>query len=385
MFDRIVSFVRELYPDQDIIPLHEPRFGDHERQYVLETIDSTFVSSVGAYVPKFEAALASRLNVHPEQVVAVVNGTCALQVALRMAGVERGDLVVTQSLTFVATCNAIRHQGAEPVFVDVDKSTLGMSPESLAEFLARECEFKAGACIHKVSGRRVRACVPMHTFGHPVRLKEIADLCAANGLALVEDSAESLGSSYKGQETGTFGDYAILSFNGNKIVTTGGGGAVVCKSRELGRRAKHLTTTAKIPHSWAFQHDDVGYNFRMPNLNAALGVAQMERLDTFLAQKREVALKYAGFFEGMDGVRFVKEPSDCKSNFWLNAIEMESKEKRDQLLQFAHEKGVHCRPAWEPMHRLSIYKNSFSTILPNTEDLADRLVNLPSSAKRIKE
>lgn len=384
MFERIVSFVRELYPGEAVIPLHQPRFGENERKYVLDTIDSTFVSSVGAYVPKFETALAERLGVHPEQVVAVVNGTCALQVALRMAGVGRGDLVVTQSLTFVATCNAIRHQGAEPAFVDVERQTLGLSPGSLEHFFSERCEMRSGQLFHRKTGNAVLACVPMHTFGHPVRISEIASLCSHYGVALVEDAAESLGSAHRGRETGTFGDYGVLSFNGNKIVTTGGGGAVICKTREMGLKVKHLTTTAKLPHPWAFEHDEVGYNFRMPNLNAALGVAQMESLGSFLEQKRDVARRYAGFFEGLGGVRFIGEPGDSRSNFWLNAIEMTSKDERDKLLQFAHQRGVHCRPAWEPMHRLKLYRDCDRTELPNTEFLADRLVNLPSSARGLE-
>lgn len=384
MFERIVEFVQSRFPGQRQIVLHEPRFDDAEKRYVTDTISSTFVSSVGAYVGKFEEGLARVLEVPPEHVVAVVNGTNALQVALRLAGVERGDLVLTQSLTFIATCNAVKYLDADPAFIDVDEETMGMSASRLQEFLKTEClRQTTGQVIHRASGKRVAAVVPMHTFGHPTKMDEIAAICQSYGIQLVEDAAESLGTTFKSKPMGTFGDLGVFSFNGNKIITTGGGGAIYAKSIETARRAKHLTTTAKVPHPWAFVHDEVGYNFRMPNLNAALGCAQLEKLGKFLEQKRALALAYSGFFEGMDGVKFVTEPAGAKSNYWLNTILFDSEVERDEFLKFAHSKNVQCRPVWEPMHRLKLYRDCIRQDLTVTESLAARAVNLPSSANEV--
>ena len=376
MFDALIRFVREQYRTDEFIPLHAPVFPGREREYVVQTIDSTFVSSVGAFVDRFERDMAAYTG--SQRAVATVNGTAALHAALLLAGVKPGELVVTQSLTFVATCNAIAYCHAEPVFVDVDRHTLGLSPGALDAWLDASARLdEEGVCRLKQDGRVVRACLPMHTFGHPVDLDRLVDVCRRWNLALVEDAAESLGSLYHGKHTGTFGLLGTLSFNGNKILTTGGGGMILA-DEALGARAKHLTTTAKKPHPYEFVHDEVGYNYRLPNLNAALGCAQLEHLDRFVESKRALAERYEAHLAG-SGLEFVREPSECRSNYWLNAVVCESREQRDALLKATNDKGVMTRPIWQLMTHLPIYQNCLRGDLATAEWLEARVVNLPSS------
>ena len=376
MFDRLVSFVREQYATTEFIPLHAPVFRGRERELVLDTLESTFVSSVGAFVDRFERDTAAFCA--SPRAVAVMNGTAALHISLVLAGVERDDLVVTQSLTFVATCNAIAYCGAQPLFIDVDRSTLGLSPTALDAWLQEHALIDdAGDCRTRDGHRRIRACVPMHTFGHPVDLDALVDVCTRWRLVLIEDAAESLGSYYKGRHTGTFGRIGVLSFNGNKIMTTGGGGMVLV-DEELGKRAKHLTTTAKIPHPYEFFHDEVGYNYRMPNLNAALGCAQLEQLPAFLESKRALAQRYIQFFEGTN-LQPILEPEHCRSNYWLNGVICEDPAQRDALLKATNEAGVMTRPIWALMTRLPAHANALAGPLDNAQWLEARVVNLPSS------
>ena len=376
MFDALIRFIREQYRTDEFIPLHAPVFPGREREYVVQTIESTFVSSVGTFVDRFERDMAAYTGA--QRAVATVNGTAALHAALLLAGVKPGELVVTQSLTFVATCNAIAYCHAEPVFVDVDRDTLGLSPSALEAWLDASARLDAdGMCRLKQDGRLVRACLPMHTFGHPVHLDRLVDVCRRWNLALVEDAAESLGSLYHGKHTGTFGLLGTLSFNGNKILTTGGGGMILA-DEALGARAKHLTTTAKKPHPYEFVHDEVGYNYRLPNLNAALGCAQLEHLDRFVESKRALAERYEAHLAG-SGLEFVREPSECRSNYWLNAVVCESREQRDALLKATNDKGVMTRPIWQLMTHLPIYQNCLRGDLATAEWLEARVVNLPSS------
>lgn len=376
MFDSLIRFVREQYQTDEFIPLHAPVFKGRECNYVIETIDSTFVSSVGAFVDNFERDMA--IYTSSPRAVATVNGTSALHIALRLAGVQPGELVITQPLTFVATCNAIAYCSAEPVFIDVDRHTLGLSPAALQSWLSEHAHMgNDGLCRTHVDGKIIRACVPMHTFGHPADIDGLLSICASWNLCVVEDAAESLGSFYKGQHTGTFGQLGVLSFNGNKIITTGGGGMILA-SEQLGLRAKHLTTTAKKPHPYEYVHDEVGYNYRLPNLNAALGCAQLEQLEGFIANKRELAARYAAHLNGSD-LRFVTEPEDCRSNCWLNAVVCESREHRDALLKNSNENGVMTRPIWALMNHLTMYANCRRGELTNAEWLEARIVNLPSS------
>jgi len=376
MFDSLVRFVREQYGTQDFIPLHAPVFAGNEQKYVADTIASTFVSSVGSFVDRFEQDMQAYTG--SERAVATVNGTAALHIALLLAGVRPGELVITQSLTFVATCNAIAYCGAHPVFVDVDRETLGLSPVALDTWLEQEAVVDAdGTCRLRRDGRVLRACLPMHTFGHPVALDELMTVCSKWGLTLVEDAAESLGSTYKGRHTGTFGLVGTLSFNGNKVITTGGGGMLLTNA-ELGSRAKHLTTTAKQPHAFEYVHDEIGFNYRLPNLNAALGCAQLEQLDLFLAAKRQLALDYQRELSGSD-LQFVAEPEGCRSNYWLNAVICQDREHRDAMLAATNGAGVMTRPIWALMNRLPAFKNSIRGDLSNAEWLEARVVNLPSS------
>jgi len=376
MFDSLVRFIRDQYATDDFIPLHAPVFKGREREFVLETIDSTFVSSVGAFVDRFEREIAEYVG--SPRAVATVNGTAALHIALLLAGVRPGDLVVTQSLTFVATCNAIAYCAAEPAFVDVDRQTLGMSPYALECWLDAAARLdNDGVCRLRADGRVVRACLPMHTFGHPADIDGLLDICNRWNLMLVEDAAESLGSLYHGRHTGTFGALGTLSFNGNKVLTTGGGGMVLA-GEGLGARAKHLTTTAKKPHAYEFVHDEVGYNYRLPNINAALGCAQLEQLDRFVDAKRQLASRYADHFASGD-LQFVREPVGCRSNYWLNAVLCESRGQRDALLEATNDAGVMTRPVWQPMTRLPMYGHCPRGELTNADWLESRLVNLPSS------
>jgi aminotransferase in exopolysaccharide biosynthesis len=372
----IVEFVRDTYQTQDFIPLHAPAFNGNEKQYVLETIESTFVSSVGKFVDDFERHIEAYTGT--AKAVATVNGTAALHAALYMAGVRPGDLVITQALTFVATCNALYHMGAEPVFVDVSSVSLGLCPKALAAYLDEFAELTEQGCVHKQTRQAIRAVVPMHTFGHPVELDELIAVCQKWQIALVEDAAESLGSFYKGRHTGTLGDFGAVSFNGNKIITTGGGGMVLCKDAKSGAHTKHVTTTAKVPHPFEFYHDEPGFNYRMPNLNAALGCAQMEVLDSYLAQKRVLADKYQALFAGSE-YQFVTEPEYAQSNYWLNAIICPDAAARDALLKQTNDAGVMTRPIWQLMHRLPMFANAKRGDLTQSEYIEARLVNLPSS------
>ena len=376
MFREYVDFAQNLYGTRDFIPLHAPSLDGNEKKYLLDCIDSTYVSSVGAYVDRFEADIREYTN--SGYAIATVNGTAALHVGLLLAGVEKGDEVLTQSLSFVATCNAIRYCGADPVFIDVDKETAGLSPSALAEFLDSYTEVRDDRLWNKITGKRIAACVPMHTFGHPVDMDTITELCDKYFLPVIEDAAESLGSSWNQQHTGTWGRLGVFSFNGNKIITTGGGGMILTDDEELALRAKHLTTTAKINHSWRYEHDEVGFNYRLPNLNAALGVAQLERQSSLVEQKRAVAARYHKW-SAEQGVDIISEPEGGYSNYWLNALVMTDKSERDDFLEFTNNHGVMTRPVWEPMHRAHMYTECFRGSLKNTEWLADRIVNIPSS------
>lgn len=377
----IVEFVRDTYKTDEFIPLHAPTFDGNEKAYVMETIESTFVSSVGKFVDDFERKIEAYTGT--TKAVATVNGTAALHTALYMADVQRGDLVITQALTFVATCNALYHMGAEPIFVDVSPVSLGLCPKAVDAFLEENAEVTDVGCIHKKTGRRIKAVVPMHTFGHPVELDELVAVCLKWNITLVEDAAESLGSFYKGKHTGTIGDFGAVSFNGNKIITTGGGGMVLCKTQELGARTKHVTTTAKVPHPYEFFHDEPGFNYRMPNLNAALGCAQMEVIEQYLKQKRLLAEGYKNFFKGTD-FNFVTEPEYAKSNYWLNAIVCPDKESREEVLACTNGSGVMTRPIWQLMHRLPMFENAIRGDLTYSEFIEAHLINLPSTPVEIK-
>lgn len=371
----LVQLVRSIH-GAGFIPLHRPVFEGYERQYLVDCIDSNFVSSVGAKVAEFEQQIAAFTGAR--YAVATVNGTAALHVALQLAGVRRGDEVLSQALTFIATCNALSYTGVEPVFIDVDHDTLGLSPEALRRWLYANAELRNGQAYNRTTGRRIAACVPMHTFGFPLRIAEVVALCDEYGIPVVEDAAESLGSYVGSKHTGTFGKLATLSFNGNKVITTGGGGMIITNDEALARRAKHLTTTAKVPHPYEFVHDEVGYNYRLPNLNAALGCAQMERLPEMLAIKAGVARRYAEFFDG-SGVRFVQPIEAATANWWLNAIVLEDEAARDALLEFTNAQGVMTRPIWRLMSRLEMFKHCQHDGLENSHWLEARVVNLPSS------
>ncbi|MCG6363474.1 LegC family aminotransferase [Vibrio fluvialis] len=372
----IVEFVRDTYKTNEFIPLHAPKFDGNEKAYIMETIDSTFVSSVGKFVDQFEQKI--ELYTGTAKAVATVNGTAALHAALHMAGVQSGDLVITQALTFVATCNALYHMGAEPIFVDVSPVSLGLCPKAVDEFLNEYAEVTETGCIHKATGKRIKAVVPMHTFGHPVELDELVAICLKWNITLVEDAAESLGSFYKGKHTGTIGDFGAVSFNGNKIITTGGGGMVLCKTQQQGARTKHVTTTAKVPHPYEFVHDEPGFNYRMPNLNAALGCAQMEVLELYVRQKRLLAACYQSFFDASE-FTFVTQPDYAQSNYWLNAIICPDKQSREQVITQTNASGVMTRPVWQLMNRLPMFKDCITADLSTSEWLDARLVNLPSS------
>ncbi|CAK2204512.1 Aminotransferase in exopolysaccharide biosynthesis [Vibrio crassostreae] len=372
----IVEFVRDTYKTDEFIPLHAPTFNGNEKAYVMETIESTFVSSVGKFVDDFERKIEAYTGA--AKAVATVNGTAALHAALYMADVQRGDLVITQALTFVATCNALYHMGAEPIFVDVSPVSLGLCPKAVDAFLSEHAEVTKTGCIHKNTGKRIKAVVPMHTFGHPVELDELVAVCLKWNLVLVEDAAESLGSFYKGKHTGTIGDVSAVSFNGNKIITTGGGGMVLCKTQELGARTKHVTTTAKVPHPYEFFHDEPGFNYRMPNLNAALGCAQMEVIELYLKQKRQLAKCYEDLFTGTD-FQFVTEPDYAESNYWLNAIICPDKKSREEILAGTNSAGVMTRPIWQLMHRLPMFENAMRGDLTYSEFVESHIINLPSS------
>lgn len=379
MYSDFIEFVRQVFhqPEGNIF-LHEPCFIGNEKKYLNECIDSTFVSSVGKFVDRFEEMVAEYTGAW--KAVVCVNGTNALHMAMLLAGVEAGDEVLTQPLTFIATANAIRYIGAKPVFLDVDRDTMGLSPLKMEEWLKENAEVQSGECINKYTGRRIKACVPMHTFGHPVHLDELVELCEKYHIRLVEDAAESLGSFYKGRHTGTFGKVGVISFNGNKTITTGGGGMLLFMDEELGKYAKHLTTQAKVPHRWEFVHDHVGYNYRMPNINAALGCAQMEHLQEFVDNKRELAFQYADFFSNT-GIAFFTEPENCRSNYWLNVILLQDKTHRDLFLEETNGQGIMTRPVWQLMNRLPMFRDCLCGDLSNAEWLEERVVNIPSSVR----
>ncbi|WP_421945852.1 LegC family aminotransferase [Pedobacter sp.] len=374
-FQRVVDFVKEQYPNKDFVSLHEPVFIGNERKYVLDAIDSTFVSSVGAYVNRFEEMMCEITGA--KYAVAIVNGTNALHLGLLLADVEKDDEVLSQALTFIATANAISYIGATPVFIDVDKESLGMSPEALSNFLSANAELRIDGSYNKATGKRIAACVPMHTFGLPCKIDEIATICKQWKINLVEDAAESLGSYYKGKHTGVFGKVGIFSFNGNKTVTCGGGGALITDDEALAKRAKHLTTQAKVPHKWEFVHDEIGYNYRMPNLNAALACAQLEQLAMFIENKRMLAAKYCELFRELS-ILFINEPINAMANYWLNAILLKDRVERDEFLTYCNDSGVMTRPVWELMNRLPMFRHCQTDSLENSIWIADRLVNIPS-------
>ena len=370
-----IDLSRSLYGD-DFIPLHRPVFEGNERQYLIDCIDSNFVSSVGSKVTEFEQKIADFTG--SKYAVATVNGTSALHVSLNLAGVKQDDEVITQSLTFIATCNAISYTGAKPVFIDVDKDSMGMSADALKLFLENHTKKINNQVINNKTGKVIKACVPMHTFGFPCRVDEIAEICNAWGITLIEDIAESLGSYVNNTHTGKFGSMATLSFNGNKLITTGGGGMLITDDYDLAKQAKHMTTTSKVPHPYEFVHDQIGYNYRMPNLNAALGCAQMERLEEFLSEKAKVSEKWGIFFKEQ-GIEFVRSEKSSRENNWLNAIILNSKSDRDSFLKFTNKNGVMTRPIWTLMSKLEMFKNCQTDGLTNSLWLEERVVNIPSS------
>ena len=377
-YKKITDFIHDLYGALEV-PLHAPCFIGNEKKYLAECIDTTFVSSVGQFVDRFEEKMAQYTGA--ARAVTCVNGTNALHLALLLVGVERGDEVLTQALTFIATCNAIRYVDAHPVFLDVDQSTMGLSPDAMREWLSKNAEIKDSQCFNKNTQRRIKACVPMHTFGHPARIDEIEAVCKEYHIELVEDAAESLGSLYKGQHTGLFGRVGVISFNGNKTITTGGGGMLLFRDEELGAQAKHLTTQAKVPHRWDFMHDRIGYNYRMPNINAALGCAQLEHLEEFVLNKRETAEKYHAFFETIDDIHYFLEPENCRSNYWLNAILLKDRKSQQDFLQYTNDHGIMTRPAWQLMNRLEMFKGCETDGLKHTQWLEERIVNISSSVR----
>ena len=377
MFENLVKFIREKYSEPEkFITLHEPTFIGNEKKYVDECIDTGFVSSVGKFVDRFEDDLKAYTGA--KYAVAAVNGTAALHMALILAGVQRDEIVLGQALTFIATNNAINYIGAEPVFLDIDLKNLGMSMESLEGFLKEKTIQKNGFSYHKISGKRIAACVPMHTFGHPVEIDKMVELCNRYGVALIEDAAESLGSKYKGQQTGTFGLLGTYSFNGNKTITCGGGGMIVTNDERIGKLGKHLTTQSKVPHRWEFNHDNIGYNYRMPNLNAALACAQLENIEMLIESKRKLSASYADFFADTQ-YKFINEPEYSRSNYWLNAVLTNDRNDRDEMLTYMNDHGVMARPAWTLMNKLPMFAHCETADLSNAQYIEDRLVNIPSS------
>ena len=379
MYEKVISFIHKLYGTEEFVPLSVPKFMGNEKKYLEECIDTTFVSSVGKFVDRFENDMAAYTGA--KKAVVCVSGTSALHMAMMLVGVERNDEVLTQALTFIATCNAISYIGAHPVFIDVDKDTMGLSPIAVKNWLAKNAEIRNGECFNKNTGRRVKACVPMHTFGHPIHIEELIQICEEYHIEVVEDAAESIGSLYKGKHTGTFGKVSAISFNGNKTITPGGGGMMLFNDGELAAKAKHLTTQAKVPHRWEFRHDHIGYNYRMPNINAALGCAQLENIDKFIESKRQVAAEYTELFKNVDGIDFFTEPENTFSNYWLNAVILKDKAAQQAFLQQTNDNGVMTRPIWELMNRLSMFEHCENDGLENTIWFADRVVNIPSSVR----
>jgi perosamine synthetase len=377
-YSEVIGFIKNQFDNKAFIPLHEPRFLGNEKNYVMDTLDSTFVSSVGAYVDKFEVMMSSISGTNKS--VAVVNGTSALQVALRLVGVSPGDEVITQALTFIATVNAIIYNGAAPIFIDVDIDTMGLSPKAIEAFLEEFGEVRDGRCYNKKTNKKIAACMPMHTFGFPVHLNELLRICNKWNIPLVEDAAEAIGSEYHSIPIGSFGKLGVFSFNGNKIVTSGGGGAIVTNDIELGIMAKHLTTTAKVPHPYEYVHDEIGYNFRMPNLNAALACAQLEQLSSFIDIKRTLAQEYNSFFKSK-GIKFRTELPLTKANYWLMCVELENKQERESFLKMTNDNGVMTRPIWQLIFKSSLYSGFQKDSQINAMYLEDRIVNIPSSVR----
>lgn len=397
-YKKIIDFIHDLYGTQDFVPLSVPVFVGNEKKYLNECIDTTVVSSVGKFVDRFEENMAKYTGA--KRAVVCVSGTNALHMSLLLVGVKQGDEVLTQALTFIATCNALSYIGAHPVFIDVDNDTMGLSPDAMKEWLQKNAEVRKNtrinefdkshdltyqedeyACYNKKTGCRIKACVPMHTFGHPVRIKDIAALCKEWHIELVEDAAESIGSTYRGKHTGTFGKIGAISFNGNKTITTGGGGMMLFNDEKFGAYAKHITTQAKIPHRWEFRHDHIGYNYRMPNINAALGCAQLENLDKYIASKRKVAAEYEAYFKNVPDIEFFVDSPDTFSNYWLNVVILKDKDAQIDFLTQTNDNGVMTRPIWELMNRLPMFENSENDGLKNTIRFADRVVNIPSSVR----
>ncbi len=375
MKENFILLAKKIFGD-NFIPLHRPIFEGNERQYLVDCIDSNFVSSVGEKVVEFENKIAEFTG--SKYAIATSNGTAALHVAIQIAGVKPGDEVISQALTFIATCNAISYAGARPLFIDVDRDTMGLSPSALRIFLEEHAEKTTHGTFNKYSGKKISACIPMHTFGFPCRIKEISMICADWNIALIEDAAESLGSYVDNQHTGTFASMATFSFNGNKLITTGGGGMIITDDPDLAKRAKHITTTSKVPHPYEFFHDETGYNYRMPNLNAALGCAQMERLEEFIIIKAQLANQWDTFFED-SGADFFKAIDGNKANHWLNTLVLNSREVRDEFLKFTNENDVMTRPIWTMMSKLPMFKDCQTDGLKNSLWLEDRVVNIPSS------
>jgi len=375
--EEIISFIRQTFKQPNgFIALHEPLFIGNEKKYLAECIDSTFVSSVGKFVDLFEKKIAEYTGA--KMAVVCVNGTNALHLALKLVGVEYDDEVITQPVTFIATANAITYCNATPIFIDVDRDTMGLSPVALEAFLSEHAEIKEDGCYNKTTGKRIKACIPMHTFGLPCRVDEIATICNNFEIELIEDAAESIGSFYQRKHTGTFGKIGVISFNGNKTITTGGGGVLLFNDETIAKKAKHLSTQAKIPHPWDFEHDEIGYNYRMPNINAAIGVAQLENLDFYITRKRALASAYHNFFKE-ENVSFFNEPANSVSSYWLNAIAFESSIERDLFLSVSNSQGIMTRPLWRLMHKLPMFKNCQHDLLENAEWLEERVVTIPSS------
>ena len=374
----VINFIKLLYNNKKFIPLHEPRFVGNEKKYLNECIKSTFVSSVGKFVDQLESKIAKYTN--SKYAIATTNGTSAIHISLILAGVDQNSEVITQSLNFIASSNAINYCRAKPLFIDVDRDTMGLSPSELRFFLKNNTSIKNKKCINNKTNRVIKACIPMHSYGHPCRIDEIKKICDENYIFLIEDAAESLGSYYKKKHTGTFGQLGVISFNGNKIITAGGGGCLITNDEALAKKAKHLSTTAKVPHKWEFNHDMVGYNYRMPNLNAALLIAQFEKLNEFLINKRKLAKKYEVFFKKIN-LNFFKEPNKSASNYWLNSIIFNNKKQRDQFLEDTNLNGVMTRPIWTLMSKLPIYKSAQHDDLKNSLWLYERVVNIPSSVR----
>lgn len=367
---------------KEVVPLHEPTFNDKEIEYVTDCIKTGWVSSVGSYVTQFEESLAKFVGV--KYAIAVVNGTAALHIALKIVGVEANEEVLIPSLTFIATANAVSYLNAVPHFVDVNEETLGIDPLRLEKYLEAITEFRNGELFNKETNRRIKALVPMHTFGHPCEMEEIVRICDEFNLILVEDAAESLGSYYMGKHTGSYGKVSAISFNGNKIVTTGGGGAILTNDLELANYAKHITTTSKVPHNWEYIHDEIGYNYRMPNINAAIGCAQLEKMSDFIYQKRQLTNVYTNLVNNLSNVRLFTEPSNSKSNYWLQTLVLDETLNRDEFLTFLNNNGIISRPIWKPMHMLEMYKKCPKMELKITESLYMRIINIPSTPVEVK-